>query len=123
MPNQKHNHIIDENTYKRLLDNLNTAIVWLDTDLNIIYINHASEALFEVSGKLVEGEPLVTLLHDNNSTIEALARAGLSGAVFTEREAMLSLHRPLPVGLLPATCHPASLLADSVRRIQPVRMA
>lgn len=81
----------EDSVYKKLIDNLNTAIIWLDQNLKIIYVNHAAEALFEVSGKNIIGDGLNALRISDNNPITSLVRAATEGAVFTEREATITL--------------------------------
>ena len=42
-----------ENLHKRLLDNLKTGVVFLDSKLRFIYINAAAQALLEISDRKV----------------------------------------------------------------------
>ena len=42
--------VILENLHKRLLDNLKTGVVFLDSELRFIYINAAAQALLESKG-------------------------------------------------------------------------
>lgn len=89
-PSNNHNSF-DEVTFKKLLDNLNTSVIWLTQDLRIIYLNHATEALFEVSSKHIIGDKLSVLIHQNNTALETLVTEGVKGNPLTEREATLTL--------------------------------
>ena len=42
---------------QRLLDNLNTGVVLLDADLNVVFMNPAAESQLEISGKRGIGVP------------------------------------------------------------------
>ena len=45
--------------YRLLVDNFTTAIVLVDDQLNIIYMNSSSEALFDMSSLLCEWQQCV----------------------------------------------------------------
>lgn len=79
--------------YKKLLDNLNTATIWLDDKHLIVYANNATEALFEVSRKQMVGQPLSALRIAEGNTIEKLVRAATEegDAAYTAREATIPL--------------------------------
>ncbi|GAB3672853.1 nitrogen regulation protein NR(II) [Salinisphaera aquimarina] len=72
-----------------LLDNLKTAVVCLDAQLRVTYLNTASEMLFGVSARHCGSEPFdkaLPYLIDHRSKLEAALR---KGAAFTERELYL----------------------------------
>ncbi len=72
-----------------LLDNLNTALVVVDERLNIVYANHAGQALFETGTKHLYGNPLSDFFSAgtiNESRLKATLRRGDD---FTENEIKL----------------------------------
>lgn len=72
-----------------ILDNLATAVVCLDEQLRVIYLNPASEILFAVSARHCGSEPVdKTLPHFMHHT-ERLQQALAQGAAYTEREVRL----------------------------------
>ncbi len=78
--------------HTEILDNLQTAILLIDPDLSVSYINSAAESLLKVSGNRVIGEDITSLFRepersDDSSLFSAL---GSSGA-FTKRETPLIL--------------------------------
>lgn len=77
--------------YKSLLDTLSTAVVLLDTDLMIEYINPAAETLFNISATRLEGKPLADFFAQPERTNKALSRMLKSNQPFTQREAKLNL--------------------------------
>jgi two-component system nitrogen regulation sensor histidine kinase GlnL len=88
-PRIRHHHI---------LDNLKTAILVVERDLTVGYLNPAAEALFEISGSRVIGEPVDQLFREfgGREPISARLRSALQeGAAFTQREMVLTL---LPSG-------------------------
>jgi len=84
---------MDIGIYKKLLDNLNTATLWLDDKHRIFYANNATEALFEVSRKQMVGQPLGALRIAEGNTIEKLVRAATEegDGAYTAREATIPL--------------------------------
>jgi len=78
--------------YKQLLDNLSAAVLMLDADRCLRYINPAGEMLFEVSFKRVEGENIMTLIRDHADFHTVLEEAKSCGHSFTKREAQLLLY-------------------------------
>ena len=48
--------------YRLLVDNLATAILLVDSKLNIFYLNSSCEALFDISLLRASGQPALNLL-------------------------------------------------------------
>ncbi len=78
--------------YKQLLDNLSTAVLMLDSDRCLLYLNPAAEMLFEISAKRIQGENVTGLIRDHAEFHEVLIEARSSGHPFAKREAHLILH-------------------------------
>lgn len=87
--------------YRLLVDNLTTAILLVDSNLNIFYLNSACEALFDVSLLRASGQPILNLLHahdDTFNTHEALLNTLESGQHYTRREAVINVNfKPIHV--------------------------
>ena len=87
--------------YRLLVDNLTTAILLVDSKLNIFYLNSACEALFDISSFRASGQPVLNLLHahdDSFSTHEALINTLQSGQHYTRREAVINVNfKPIHV--------------------------
>ncbi|WAU74943.1 nitrogen regulation protein NR(II) [Acinetobacter sp. TR11] len=87
--------------YRLLVDNLTTAILLVDSNLNIFYLNSACEALFDVSLLRASGQPVLNLLHahdDAFNTHEALLNTLESGQHYTRREAVINVNfKPIHV--------------------------
>ena len=82
-------HAID---YKLLVDNLTTAILLVDSKLNIFYLNSACEALFDISLLRASGQPALNLLHAHDDAFnshEALLNTLKTGQHYTRREAVI----------------------------------
>ncbi|EPF71910.1 nitrogen regulation protein NR(II) [Acinetobacter rudis] len=81
--------------YQLLVDNLVTAILLVDHNLNIYYLNSACEALFDLSSLRAKGQPVLNILHRSNDhfkTHEALLNTLNKGQSYTRREAILSVN-------------------------------
>ncbi|MEF9957066.1 MAG: nitrogen regulation protein NR(II) [Acinetobacter sp.] len=85
------NNTID---YRLLVDNLTTAILLVDSNLNIFYLNSACEALIDMSLLRASGQPVLQVLHAHNDTFnttEALRNTLISGQHYTRREAVINV--------------------------------
>jgi len=75
---------------QRVLENLNTAVLLFDADLNLQFMNPAAEMLFAVSARHMVGLHASKLLRCATGAGEDhLQRALISGHPFTEREVTL----------------------------------
>ncbi|MAL99590.1 nitrogen regulation protein NR(II) [Hydrocarboniclastica marina] len=77
--------------FKRMLENLSTAVLLLDRRLRVIYINPAAEMLFEVSGKRIQDAPVTDLFIETDEALQTLQESVVSGHPFTRREAEFML--------------------------------
>ena len=81
--------------YRLLVDNLTTAILLVDDQLNIFYLNSSCEALFDISLLRASGQPVMNILHapnDDFNTLEALRNTLKTGQAYTRREAIINVH-------------------------------
>ncbi|MFA7554338.1 MAG: nitrogen regulation protein NR(II) [Spongiibacteraceae bacterium] len=74
-----------------ILGNLQTAILLVNPDLSIRYINSTAEALLEVSGNRVIGEPISLLFFEKDNADSSLLAAINNINAFTKRETRLVL--------------------------------
>lgn len=74
-----------------LTDHLSTAIVKLDRNFIIEYLNPAAEMLLAVSRRRVYGHSIENIFFEDENSIAALHGAIESGHAFTKREARLLL--------------------------------
>lgn len=74
-----------------LLDQLTTAVIYLDRHLRVRYLNSAAEVLLGVSVRRVYGMPLRGLLPEADKFCEKLAEALRADEPYTERELRLVL--------------------------------
>lgn len=72
-----------------LLNSLNTALVMVDKQLHITYVNHAGEALFETGHKQLYGHPLAEFFLPDSIDTSRLRAAFRHGEDFTENEVKL----------------------------------
>lgn len=81
----------DAALHKRLLDHLTTAVVLLDEELLIRYLNPAAEMLLSLSAKRALGQSLPACFSESPEAAAALKRCVDDGHPFTRREARLQL--------------------------------
>ena len=72
-----------------LLDNLTTAVILLNAELRLEYMNPAAEMLLGVSGQRSQGLFISELCHETPDGLSALRQAVANGHPFTKREAQL----------------------------------
>ncbi|HEB57691.1 MAG TPA: nitrogen regulation protein NR(II) [Gammaproteobacteria bacterium] len=80
-----------DQTFERILENLNSTIMLFDAELRLRYINPAGERLFEVSARQLLGSPVQSLLLNAVELEEILNEALASGTSFTRREMTLDM--------------------------------
>ena len=74
-----------------LLDNLSTAILLLNRELEVCYLNPAAESLLAMSAVRLCGNPVDILFTDNDNPIASIRDALESNHPFTQRQASLEL--------------------------------
>ncbi|OTG66351.1 nitrogen regulation protein NR(II) [Acinetobacter silvestris] len=81
--------------YRLLVDNLTTAILLVDSNLNIFYLNSSCESLFDISLLRASGQPVMNILHapnDHFNTHEALLNTLTTCQAYTRREATINVN-------------------------------
>lgn len=78
-------------SHSDVLENLSTAVLVLDTQLRVSYINTATEVLFEISQRQAENIPLQSLLPGETKLFNTIKRVLESGQAVIEREVGLFL--------------------------------
>ncbi|WP_325101189.1 nitrogen regulation protein NR(II) [Marinomonas transparens] len=78
--------------YSLLIDHLSTAVVQLNRELQIEYLNPAAEMLLAVSRRRIYGQDLEAAFREDGESINALAAAVESGYPFTKRETEIGLN-------------------------------
>ena len=74
------------------LDLLSTAIILLDDESRVTYLNTAAENLFEVSGRNLIKQTLQAVFVDTAQLFSAMQRALRNNASYIEHELMLATH-------------------------------
>lgn len=77
--------------YRRLLEHMSTAVLLLDADLRVRYLNPAAEMLLATSVARATGSLLPDCFRDDPEAADALTRCIKEGHPFTRREAHLLL--------------------------------
>ncbi|MDZ7851786.1 MAG: nitrogen regulation protein NR(II) [Halomonas sp.] len=77
--------------YQRLMEHLTTAVLLLDGELRLRWMNPAAEALLAISLSRLKGLPLPSLVDGGKQIGELLAKARDELHPFTQREARLTL--------------------------------
>lgn len=77
--------------HKLLLDNLTTAVIQLNSELALTYLNPAAEMLFACGANRAIGHPLSSLFTESDDTDNAWQQAAKEGHPFTKRETHLTL--------------------------------
>lgn len=81
--------------YRLLVDNLATAVLLVDAELNIFYLNSSCEALFDISLLRAQGSPVLNILkapNDSFNTHEALINSLENGQAYTRRDATITIN-------------------------------
>ncbi|NKI19219.1 nitrogen regulation protein NR(II) [Spongiibacter sp. KMU-166] len=111
-PNNLHHHI---------LDNLKTAILLVEPNLTVSYINPAAESLLAVSDQRIHGEAITKLFHEDEDTLVKLLDAINKREAYTKRETVLTLRsgREITVdyAVTPVIEHPRTSL---IIELQPL---
>ena len=77
--------------YKELINHLDSAILVLNQDLTVRYLNPAAEALLQVSGRRCAGEPVEHYFLDSLEDRQTLSNSIKHEHAFTKREAQIRL--------------------------------
>ncbi|SFX77224.1 nitrogen regulation protein NR(II) [Marinospirillum alkaliphilum] len=77
---------------RHLLENLTTAVLLLEQNLQLVYMNPAAEMLLAASLTRFRGHPIHQLFQEPGAGPDALRQAAETGHLFTKREAQLQLH-------------------------------
>lgn len=75
--------------HRLLLDNLTTAVILLNAELRLEYMNPAAEMLLAVSGQRSHGQFISELFTESPEALQALRQAVEHSHPFTKREALL----------------------------------
>ncbi|KPJ96963.1 MAG: histidine kinase [Gammaproteobacteria bacterium SG8_15] len=77
--------------YKQIVEGLTNAVLLLNNDLQLEYINPAGEILFEVSSRRLKGTSIDELFSSDQSLNDEIRHALVTGNPFTQRERDITL--------------------------------
>jgi len=83
---------LDTSSEFALLDQLSTAVMLLDCNLRIVYLNAAAEQLFSASMTRTLGKQLVQVVNLSDALLTRLREAIDTGRPFTDRQAVIEPH-------------------------------
>ncbi len=111
--------------YQRLMEHLTTAVLLLDGELRLEWMNPAAEALLSVSLSRVQGLSLCALMESEGGLGEVLVKARDEFHPFTQREARLAMlgGEPLTVDYTVTPLSPHELLLEVEPRDRLMRIS
>ena len=74
------------------LEHLATAVILLDDESSVVYLNPAAEHLFDVSGKNLRGQPMQQVFTHTEQLASAIQQAVQNDASFIEHDLTLGTH-------------------------------
>lgn len=77
--------------YKELINHLDSAILVLNQDLTVRYLNPAAESFLQVSGRRCVGEPFDHYFNDTSVSLSTFSKNTTNEGSFTKREATVIL--------------------------------
>ncbi|MDH4286904.1 MAG: nitrogen regulation protein NR(II) [Gallionella sp.] len=114
-------------TISRALEYLSTAVVLLDDESRILYMNPAAESLFDVSGRNLVGHPLQQVFTHTEQLSSAIQQALQNNASFIEHDLTLGTHAhgrlQLRCAATPVQLDKNCLLLEFQAMDRPLRLA
>ncbi|WP_121495344.1 nitrogen regulation protein NR(II) [Teredinibacter purpureus] len=104
---------------QQILDSLMTAVIVLDQDLCIEYMNASAEMTLSVSSGKVHGNPIHSLFSAADGTPQSLAQALKENRNFTKRKANWKLHNQQTL-TVDYSVTPSAEFGDVVIEVQPL---
>ena len=83
--------------HSSILENQTTALLWLDAEFRLLYLNPAAETLLKLDGRQALGSQISQALPDARELLTALKRAAERREAYTQRELKLGLDGGYPV--------------------------
>ncbi|SFN42067.1 nitrogen regulation protein NR(II) [Marinobacter pelagius] len=113
--------------YKSILDSLTTAVLVLEDNLRIRYLNPAAESLFETSLTRSQGHPFREILAASEDALKTLDAALKNGQAYTRREAEFVLtsgaRLTVDYSVTPISLEPTELLIEIQPRDRLLRIS
>lgn len=112
-PERRHHHI---------LDNLTTAVLMLDEELQVKYVNPAAEALLAISGPRMLGHPIEDLFSEPGETSGKLREALGENSSYTKRETEIQLNnaRTITVDYVVTPIIDTDRISGLIMELQPL---
>ena len=82
---------VSEKLYHRLIDNQSTALLLLNADLRIEYLNNAAQDVLAVSGARMRGQNFESVFNEGSDCVSEFEQAIHSGHPYTKRESRIEL--------------------------------
>lgn len=79
------------NFYQSIFDSMHTAVILLDDNSDILYLNPSAEYLFQISAKRFIGLPVSSVFSEEGFALEGVEKALKLGQRFTKRKARIRL--------------------------------
>lgn len=111
--------MIEQAQYKQILDSLTTAVIVLDYQLNVIYLNAAAEALLGISCEHHLGRSFQSCFSPDEITPSVLRDSLKDSQSFTKRQARWKLHNNQEI-ISDYTVAPAPELGQITIEVQPL---
>ncbi|WP_309045820.1 nitrogen regulation protein NR(II) [Marinobacter sediminicola] len=115
------------NQFKNMLDNLSTAVIVLERNLTIRYLNPAAENLFETSLTRSAGLALSDILLGSDEAFKTLRKAAMTNQSYTRRETEFLMAsgslRMVDYSVSPLEQTPAVLLVEIQPRDRLLRIS
>jgi len=111
--------MVEQASYKQILDSLTTAIIVLDYDLNVSHLNASAESLIGVSSEHLIGKTISCCFNEEDGTPESLQKELQDNRHFTKRKVRWKLHNDHEI-TLDYTVTPAPEIGHVTLEVQPL---
>jgi two-component system nitrogen regulation sensor histidine kinase GlnL len=93
-----------ESLAQNIIENQTTAILWLDGNLRLSYLNPAAQSLLQLEARQAHGQTILSCLPQAREFAASLNRAVEQQQVFTQRELKLPLGIAEPPQIITVDC-------------------
>ena len=108
-----------QSDFKRLFDNLSTAVMIVDEDLCLVYLNSACEHLLEISFEHVYGNSITAFCFESEDAGHTARQTLTNESLYTKRRARWHLHNDKRI-TLDYTVTPVAETRQIIFEIQPL---
>jgi len=89
--------VVSNTLHRFLIDNLNTALLLLDDDLTVEYLNPAFEAMLKVSSVRLKSCPVSALFRDGSNIMQSIGASLTTARPYTRRHEFLDSYSAEPI--------------------------